>query len=160
MLRFPALQKTLSRRLASLVLTAAVAVAAAGQAQAHHSVFTNFDTQTTVEVRGVVSEVDLRNPHSRYKLQVEAEDGSTQEWLIEWSDRNSLVRRKVALDTIEAGDVVSIVVWPSRQLDNVGYFVQATLADGSIFRDCGFREFREAVVNSREFSCAEAEARP
>lgn len=125
----------------------------------HHSVFTNFDTTNTIEVRGVVSEVDLRNPHSRYTLQV-SEGGSSQEWLVEWSDRNSLVRRKVDLDRIKEGDEITIVVWPSRQLDNVGYFVQAELADGSIYRDCGFREFREAVVNSSEFSCAEGEGRP
>lgn len=133
---------------------------AALPAHSHHSVFVNFDTASMLEIQGVVSSVDLRNPHSRFTLQVREDDGSMQEWLVEWSDRNSLVRRKVSLDKIREGDEVSIVVWPSRQLEHVGYFVQARLADGSIFRDCGFREFREAVVNSTEFSCPEAEGRP
>jgi hypothetical protein len=38
----------------------------------------------------------------------------------------------------------------------VAYFVQAEFPDGSIFRDCGFAEFRRAVVESTEFVCAEA----
>jgi hypothetical protein len=36
-----------------------------------------------------------------------------------------------------------------------GYFVQAVLADGSIYRDCGFVKYREAIVNSIKFRCDE-----
>lgn len=125
---------------------------------AHHSVAANFDSSRTVEVMGTITAVHLRNPHSQYVLAVPSEDGSTEEWLIEWSDRNALVRRKVDLDRIKVGDRVTITVWPSRRLESVGFFIQAVLPDGSVFRDCGFREFREAVVNSSEFSCPEADS--
>lgn len=138
-----------------LLLAAAIALLAETSV-AHHSVFANFDTSESIEVTGTVTSVNIRNPHSQYVLDVAAEDGSTQEWLVEWSDRNALIRRQVALDRVKVGDEVTVTVWPSRRLDRVGYFVQAVLADGSIFRDCGFREFREAVVNSTEFSCPEA----
>jgi hypothetical protein len=37
----------------------------------------------------------------------------------------------------------------------VGYFVQAVLADGSVYRDCGFVKYRDAVLNSIKFKCDE-----
>ena len=141
--------------LACFLLAAGLALAT-DRSFAHHSVAANFDSSRTVEVMGTITAVHLRNPHSQYVLAATAGDGSTEEWLIEWSDRNALVRRKVDLDRIKVGDRVTITVWPSRRLESVGFFIQAVLPDGSVFRDCGFREFREAVVNSSEFSCPQA----
>lgn len=131
-----------------------------GASFAHHSVFANFDTGASRVVTGTVKSVHIRNPHSQYVLDVASEDGTLEEWLVEWSDRNALVRRKVAIDRIKVGDVITFTLWPSRTLDRVGFFVQATLPDGSIFRDCGFGEFRDAVVSSKEFSCPEAGGGP
>ena len=53
------------------------------------------------------------------------------------------------------GDTVTFTLWPSQRLPNVGYFVQAVLADGSVYRDCGFVKYREAVANSSQFRCDE-----
>jgi Family of unknown function (DUF6152) len=126
----------------------------------HHSVASNFDMQKTIEVRGTVAAVHIRNPHSQYVVDVVAADGAMQQWLIEWSDRNSLLRRKVDIERVKQGDELTITAWPSRRLPNVAYFVRAILADGSTFRDCGFGEFREAVEQSREFRCPDARAEP
>ena len=97
----------------------------------------------------------MRNPHSQYVVAVPGQDGTVTDWFIEWSDRNSLVRRGVDLDLIKPGDTVTLTLWPSQRLPNVGYFVQAVLADGSIYRDCGFVQYREAIVNSTKFRCEE-----
>lgn len=128
-------------------------------ALAHHSVAANFDREVTIDLTGIVTAVHLRNPHSQYVLDVVGADGTTAEWFIEWSDRNALVRRKVDLDLIKAGDVITITAWPSRRLERVGFFVQAVLADGSVYRDCGFEEFRRAVASSAEYACAAAQGR-
>ncbi len=139
-------------------LAAGLAISLAmGSSLGHHSVAANFDRSRTVELAGAITAVYLRNPHSQYVINVTDVDGNVIEWFIEWSDRNALVRRKVDLDLIKVGDRVTITVWPSRRLDNVGFFVQAILPDGSTYRDCGFREFREAVANSTEYTCAEAQ---
>ena len=120
---------------------------------AHHSVLINFDRQAVTEVRGTVSAVYLRNPHSQYVLDVTEDDGSVNEWFIEWADRNALTRRGVNLDLIQVGDEVTITIWPSHRLENVGYFRSAILADGTVFSDCGFVAFRQAVANSTEYVC-------
>ena len=135
---------------------AVVLALCAAPSTAHHSVRANFEMDSPVEVEGTVTSVSIRNPHSQYTLDVESQGGELEEWLVEWSDRNALIRRKVAIDRIKVGDRLKITVWPSKILDRVGYFVQAEFPDGTIFRDCGFAEFRAAVVNSTEFSCREA----
>lgn len=137
-----------------LLLATAVSFTALPSA-AHHSVAINFARGEPTEIRGTVKEVHLRNPHSQYLLAVPAADGTVAEWFIEWSDRNSLVRRGVDLELIKPGDTVTLTVWPSQRLPNVGYFVQAVLADGSIYRDCGFVKFREAVLSATTFRCEE-----
>ena len=120
---------------------------------AHHSVVVNFDRESQTEISGTVSAVHLRNPHSQYVLNVTEEDGSVTEWFIEWADRNALTRRGVDLDLIQVGDEVTITIWPSHRLENVGYFRRAILADGAVFGDCGFVEFRQAIANSTEYDC-------
>jgi hypothetical protein len=138
------------------LLSACVTLLGALPAAAHHSVAINFEQGEPTEIRGTVKEVHMRNPHSQYVISVPAADGTVTDWFVEWSDRNSLVRRGVDLELIKPGDTVTMTLWPSQRLPNVGYFVQAVLPDGSVYRDCGFVKFREAIVNSIKFRCDEA----
>jgi hypothetical protein len=137
------------------LLSASAALLTALPSAAHHSVAINFERGEPIEIRGVVKAAHMRNPHSQYVVEVPEGDGTVKEWFVEWSDRNSLVRRGVDLDLIKPGDTVTLTLWPSQRLPNVGYFVQAVLADGSIYRDCGFVQYREAVINSTQFRCEE-----
>ena len=138
-----------------ILLCASAALLVALPLAAHHSVAVNFDRGEPIEIRGTVKEVHMRNPHSQYVVAVSDKDGTVTDWFVEWSDRNSLVRRGVDLELIKTGDTVTFTLWPSQRLPNVGYFVQAVLADGSVYRDCGFVKYREAVVNSTKFRCEE-----
>lgn len=146
----------MSRHTTAAMLVACAALLGGPPAAAHHSVAINFAQGEPTEIRGTVKEAHLRNPHSQYVVDVPAVDGTVTQWFVEWSDRNSLVRRGVDLDLIKPGDTVTFTVWPSQRLPNVGYFVQAVLADGSVYRDCGFVKFREAIVNATKFQCDEA----
>ena len=137
------------------LFVAAPALLVAGPSAAHHSVAVNFERGEPIEIRGTVKEVHMRNPHSQYVVDVPGKDGTVTQWFVEWSDRNSLVRRGVDLDLIKPGDTVTLTLWPSQRLPNVGYFVQAVLADGSTYRDCGFVKYRDAVLNSTKFRCDE-----
>jgi hypothetical protein len=135
--------------------SACVSLLTASPVAAHHSVAINFERGEPIEIRGTVREVHMRNPHSQYVVDVRGEYGTLTEWFVEWSDRNALVRRGVDLDLIKPGDTVTLTLWPSQRLPNVGYFVQAVLPDGSIYRDCGFVQYREAVAKSVKFRCEE-----
>ena len=134
-------------------LAAIAALLASLPSIAHHSVAVNFERGEPIEIRGTVKEVHMRNPHSQFVVGVPEKDGTATDWFVEWSDRNSLIRRGVDLELIKPGDIVTLTLWPSQRLPNVGYFVQAVLADGSIYRDCGFVQYREAVAKSVTFRC-------
>ena len=122
-------------------------------ALAHHSVAVNFDDSKPITLTGRMKTVEIRNPHSRITLQVTQPDGKMKEWLIEWSDRNALVRRKVPFELLHAGDTVTITASPSRTLDNLAYFRTAVLPDKSVLRDCGFAAFRQAIANGETVNC-------
>ena len=143
-----------------LFLSAGVTLLAVLPARGHHSVAVNFERGEPIEIRGTVKEAHMRNPHSQYVVAVPGEDGTVTDWLVEWSDRNSLVRRGVDVDLIKPGDTVTFALWPSQRLPNVGYFVQAVLADGSVYRDCGFVKYRESVASSTKFRCDEGSRAP
>ena len=137
-----------------LCVAGAVAWLACGASVvAHHSVAVNFDNAKEVTLTGRIKEAEFRNPHSRITLDVRQADGTVKEWLIEWSDRNALVRRKVPFELLRAGDTVTITASPSRSLDNLAYFRTAVLPDKSILRDCGFAAFREAIANGETVNC-------
>jgi hypothetical protein len=136
-----------------LVLTAASVCLSAPIATAHHSVAANFDASKSVSVTGKITELDMRNPHSQITLQVPAAGGAVEEWFIEWSDVNSLIRRSVPYDRLHVGDQVTISVSPSRRLPRVGYFREAVLPGGKTLRDCGFGAFRESVAKGTALEC-------
>jgi hypothetical protein len=122
-------------------------------AVAHHSVAVNFDNSKAMNLTGRITNVEIRNPHSRITLEVEQPDGTLKPWLIEWSDRNALVRRKVPFELLRVGDTVTINASPSRLLDNLAYFRTAVLPDKSVLRDCGFAAFRQAIANGETVNC-------
>ena len=137
----------------AVVIGAALWVSFDAAALAHHSVVVNFDNSRAMDLTGRLKDVDIRNPHSRITLEVKQPDGTVKEWLIEWSDRNALVRRKVPFHLLHVGDTVTINASPSRTLDNLAYFRTAVLPDKSLLRDCGFGAFREAIANGETVDC-------
>jgi len=131
---------------ACVLLSSALAIA-------HHSVAANFDQSKTLEVKGKVKEVAIRNPHSQITLEVAKPEGGVMDWYVEWSDKNALLRRSVPVDKIRVGDNVTITVNPSRRIPNLGYFRTAVLPDGSVLKDCGFGAFRESVAKGTKITC-------
>lgn len=130
-----------------------VVVCGGAAISAHHSVSVNFDSAKTLTLTGRITELDIRNPHSQITLKVTQPDGKAKEWLIEWSDRNALIRRKVPFHLLRVGDTVTINASPSRRLDGLAYFRTAVLPDKSVVRDCGFEAFRQAIAKGQFPEC-------
>jgi len=130
-----------------------IALLCSATSLAHHSVSVNFDNAKQLTLTGKISELEIRNPHSRITLQVVQSDGTIKEWLLEWSDRNALVRRKVPFQLLHVGDTVTITASPSRRLDNLAYFRTAVLPDKTLLRDCGFETFRDAIAKGEIVEC-------
>ena len=97
-----------------LVLLPLLAHASAQGVAAHHSVAVNFDTSREITIEGVLTEIAWRNPHSRFRVDVTDEDGSTVEWLVEFGAFNTLKRAGFPSDSFAVGDSITIIGNPGR----------------------------------------------
>lgn len=106
-------------------------------ATAHHSPVA-FNTEVTdFTVTGVIDSVDVRNPHSVMKLNVDNEDGTETVWDIEFSSINLLSRRGWDFDRLEAGELAGELVVstgnPSASGKNEMYMWSIIMSDGTEF---------------------------
>ena len=98
---------------------------------AHHSVPVNYDSSREVTVKGTLTEIRWINPHSRFRLEVTGDDGSTEEWLIEMGAHNTMRRAGFKTELFAIGDVVTVSGWPARRETNAMTLRSAVLADGT-----------------------------
>ncbi len=86
----------------------AVASVCGSAAQAHHSFAAEFDANERVEVTGMVTKVEWRNPHTYFYVDVEDESGEIHNWGMELGSPNGLARRGWRPDSLQVGDIVSV----------------------------------------------------
>jgi hypothetical protein len=101
---------------------------------AHHS-FAEFDTETTITLKGVVTEVWFNNPHIRYYVTVAGEDGSEVVWDVHGGAPNRLIRTGWNEKTIKVGDEVTLIGNPMHDRTSRMNLRQVVLADGTVLRD-------------------------
>ena len=117
----------------------------AGYAHAHHSVGPRLNQSKPIEIRGVVIDFKLRNPHSSVVVDGWAfVDGVRQSddlkrWEIESFSLPGLRRMGIEADTFKPGDSITVVVAPNRKADS--RFVHATT-----FITAGERVFGDAPI--------------
>lgn len=77
-----------------------------GAGQAHHSFATHYDKGNIVEIRGVLSDVKMRSPHSFFEVDVINDDGETETWEVEAHAVPILRRLGITKETLKVGDPV------------------------------------------------------
>ena len=105
-------------------LAALAAAVIAAPALAHHS-RSNFDLDSTVEIRGKVTEFSWRNPHGYVVVEGRKGDGPVEEWTFELNSTPVLKRFGWTPDTLKEGDLVVATGNPDR--DPNRRFVYANL---------------------------------
>ncbi len=75
-----------------------------------------------------------RNPHVRLTLRTQAANGAPEIWELEAQDINSLGRRGLSADMIQAGDRVKVAGNPSRTHDRALYVTNVLLPRGTEIR--------------------------
>ena len=99
-------------------------------AVAHHSA-ARIDTQTNIEVTGVVQEFAWRNPHAWIEIGVDDGDGNIVTWKFEGNGATYLLRTGWRRTSIKPGDTVTIVGNPMKSGEPGGRFYGMKLPDGS-----------------------------
>ena len=98
---------------------------------AHHSVPVNYDSSREITIKGKLTEIRWINPHSRFRLEVTKDDGSTEEWLAEMGAHNTMLRAGFKMELFAIDDVVTIIGSPARRETNGILLNWAILADGT-----------------------------
>lgn len=97
------------------ILPALVMLVLTGQVMAHHSVL-HYDGKTEIRISGVVTSARFGFPHSVYGIDVAAEDGTVEHWVLSTEDPRDAERLgfRDAIEAIEVGDAITVVGWPHK----------------------------------------------
>lgn len=76
----------------------------------HHSL-RGYDQSAVVTVKGTISEIKWRNPHTRMTLRVTNPDGTARSTEIEMAGPSALTQRGFSTGSLNVGDAVTFEVW-------------------------------------------------
>ena len=115
----------------ALIAIAVAAMLIASPALAHHS-FAMFDQSKKVTLEGTVKDFRWTNPHVFIQLLVKSDSGGEDEWSIEMSSPEHLVRVGWRPGTLKTGDQVTLVIHPMRDGVKGGQYLSGTGPDGPL----------------------------
>ena len=118
----------------SVSAVAGVCVWLAGTAapvSAHHAFAAEFDADRPVEFSGTVKRVEWVNPHVWIHIDVNKDDGTTEEWGFEAGTPNVLFRRGFTRDSLLPGTDVLVDGYQAKDGTNRANGRDITLADGT-----------------------------
>ena len=98
----------------AVVIGVAGLLAAAAPAWAHHAFAAEFDAKTPVHLEGVLTKVELINPHSWIHVDVTDPEGHVTSWMVEAGSPNVLLRRGFNKNTIPVGAKVIVDGYQSK----------------------------------------------
>jgi hypothetical protein len=96
----------------ALVMAAGLMLAA--PAWAHHAFAAEFDAKKPVHLEGVVTKVELINPHAWIHVEVKTPDGKVTSWMVEAGSPNVLLRRGFTKTTVAPGTAVVVDGYQSK----------------------------------------------
>jgi hypothetical protein len=108
----------------------AAAMCAAGVAGAHHSFSSEFDASKKLKFTGTVTQVQWRNPHTYFFVDVTDEKGAVHNWAMELGSPNVLMRRGWTRESLKIGDQVTIEGSRARDMTYKGNATSIVMADG------------------------------
>ena len=95
-------------------LAAAVMLLAPTPSTAHHSANAEFDTQKEMTITGVLTKLEVVNPHSWWHLEVKGPDGKVTPWRLESNSPAGLIRLGVKVKTeVKVGNTYSFRISPA-----------------------------------------------
>lgn len=98
--------------------------------EAHHSFLAEFDADKPVRLRGVLTKVELINPHSWFTIDVTEPDGTVVSWAIEAGTPNTLFRKGINRDSLPLGIEIIIDGYQAIDGSNTASGRDITFPDG------------------------------
>ena len=117
----------------AMIAVAGFVVAVGVAVSAHHAFGAEFDPNRPVVLRGPVVKVEWVNPHTWIHMEITAEDGSKQVWMVEGGTPNTLLRRGLTRDTIPVGAMIVVDGYQSKDRTARANGRDVTFEDGRKF---------------------------
>ena len=105
-------------------------IAAAVPVFGHHSFAAQYDRTKPVTLKGTVTKVEWMNPHIYFYIDVKDEAERTTNWAVEGGAPSMLYRNGWRIDSLKAGDKITVDGWLAKDGSKLANMRTATLADG------------------------------
>jgi len=116
-------------KLTALMIAVGLIVGAAPLA-AHHAFAAEFDVNTPVKVKGIITKIEWVNPHAWLYVDVKDADGKVVNWHFEMGPPNALFRLGWKKDSIPVGTEVTITGFRAKAQETVANGRSIILPDG------------------------------
>jgi hypothetical protein len=114
----------------AIMIAAASLIVAVVPAWAHHAFAAEFDAKKPLHFQGVVTKVELINPHTWIHIDVKNADGTVTNWMFEAGSPNVLLRRGFTKASVPQGTEVIVDGYQSKDGSNRANGRDITLPDG------------------------------
>ena len=118
------------KRQYAVLMASAALVFAAAPVWAHHAFAAEFDAKKPVHLEGVVTQVELINPHTWIHVDVKSPEGKVTSWMVEAGSPNVLLRRGFNKNTVPKGTQVVVEGYQSKDGSMRANGKDITLPDG------------------------------
>ncbi|MGZ4958228.1 MAG: DUF6152 family protein [Methylomonas sp.] len=127
-------------KLVPVICASVLIILAAPPVDAHHAFSAEFDAEQPIELKGVVTKLELVNPHSWLYLDVKQPDGSAKNWGLEFGAPFSLKQKGITKASLPVGSEVTIQGYRAKNGKDFGYAVTTVLADGRSVKTGGAQD--------------------
>jgi hypothetical protein len=120
-------------RITMTVVGVGVAIAlliSAAPVKAHHAFAAAFDGNKPINLQGVVTKVELVNPHSWIWLDVKGKDGKVVNWGIEGGPPTNLFRNGITKGSLPVGTEIKLFGYQAKSGESKGVGVFVEYLDG------------------------------
>ena len=114
----------------AIAVAGAILLLAAVPALAHHAFSSEFDVKKPIHFTGVITKVELVNPHAWFHVDVTGPDGKVTSWMIEAGTPNVLLRRGFTKNSVPVGTQVVVDGFQAKDGSFKGSGRDLTLPDG------------------------------
>ncbi|HEX7035578.1 MAG TPA: DUF6152 family protein [Pseudomonadales bacterium] len=118
------------RKIVTAALAGTFALALAPAASAHHAFGAEFDPNRPLVLRGPVTKVEWVNPHTWIHIEVQKEDGTTEEWMVEGGTPNTLLRNGLNKQSLAPGTFIVVDGYQAKDRSNRANGRNVTLENG------------------------------
>ena len=114
----------------AIAVAGAILFVAAVPALAHHAFSSEFDVKKPIHFTGVITKVELVNPHAWFHVDVTGPDGKVTSWMIEAGTPNVLLRRGFTKNSVPVGTQVVVDGFQAKDGSSKGSGRDLTLPNG------------------------------